>query len=55
MPRLMRIGLVSCVLVVHVIALDVGDHLERQLVMIAKKNAPLAGIGYLRAFARESR
>ncbi len=30
---------------VHVIALVVGDHLQRQFVMIAQKQAPLAGVG----------
>jgi hypothetical protein len=35
--------LVAGILVIHVIALNVGDHLEGQLVMIAQEQAPLAG------------
>ena len=36
----LRIGAVGQV---HVVALFVGDHLERQLVVIAQEQAPLAG------------
>ena len=39
---------VARVLPVHVVALGVRDHLERQLVVIAQKQAPLAGGGNLR-------
>ena len=38
-PRVLR------VLVVHVVALLVGDHLERQLVVVAQEEAPLAVVG----------
>jgi hypothetical protein len=33
------------VLRVHVVALLVGDHLERQLVVVAQEQAPLAVLG----------
>ena len=37
-----RIGAVG---EIHVVALVVGDHLERQLIVIAQEQAPLAGVG----------
>ena len=47
-PRVLR------VLDVHVVALVVGDHLERQLVVIAQEHAPLAVLGDGRVWARIS-
>ena len=38
-PRVGGVGLV------HVVALFVGDHLERQLVVVAQEEAPLAVLG----------
>ena len=38
---------------VHVVALFVGDHLERQLVVVAKEEAPLARIGEVRGLAQD--
>ena len=42
MPRLMRICRSARVRAVHVVALVVGDHLERQLVVVAQEQRPLA-------------
>jgi len=38
---------VFCVLVVHVVPLDVRHHLQCQLVMVPEKEAPLATVGNL--------
>ena len=38
-------GFLGGVLVVHVVAFDVGDHFQCKLIMIAKKNKPLAAFG----------
>ena len=43
MPRLIRALASTRVRAIHVVALFVGDHLERQLVVIAQKDGPLAG------------
>ena len=48
-PRVLR------VLVVHVVALLVGDHLERQLVVVAQEQAPLRVVRDRRRAARGSR
>ena len=40
---------------IHVVALFVGDHLERQLIVIAQESCPLAVSAAARAFARECR
>ncbi len=45
MPRLMRARCVDGVHLVHVVALAARHHLERQLVVIAQKDRPLAGLG----------
>ena len=45
MPRLSRRLRVHAVREVHVVALVVGDHLERELVVIPQKERPLAGVG----------
>ena len=55
MPRLsahLRIGGVGAV---HVVALLVGHHLERQLVVVAQERRPLAALRQLRASARGCR
>jgi len=39
--------LVASINVIHVIAFDISDHFQRQFVMVAKKEAPLAGRGDL--------
>ena len=41
----MRMRGVGAVGQIHVIALVVGDHLERQLVVVAQEQRPLAGVG----------
>ena len=38
-------GTITRVFVIHVVALQVGDHLERQLIVIAEEQTPLAGVG----------
>ena len=38
---------------VHVVALFVGDHLERQLVVVAQEHGPLAAVGRLRRLAQD--
>ena len=48
MPILMPHPRVFRVLVVHVVALRVGHHLERQLVMVAQEHRPLADSGMRR-------
>ena len=45
MPRLMRVARIVRVDAIHVIALLVGHHLERELVMVAQENGPLAILG----------
>ena len=45
MPRLMRVSRSRRVDAVHVVALFVGDHLQRQLVMVAQEQRPLAVFG----------
>ena len=42
MPRLMRALRIGGVDAVHVVALFVGDHFERQLVVVAQEQGPLA-------------
>src|SRR6266478_478647 len=42
-------ALVFCVLVVHVVPLDVSHHLQCQLIMVAKEQTPLATVGNLRS------
>ena len=37
--------LLGCVLGVHVVALFIGHHLERQLVVVAQEEGPLASSG----------
>ena len=49
MPHL-RIGGVDRV---HVVALFVGDHLERQLVVVAEEERPLAGLGDVRRLVQD--
>ena len=45
MPTLMRMRGSAAVGEVHVVALVVGDHLEREFVVIAEEEAPLAVVG----------
>ena len=47
-PTIDAHGLVVRILVVHVVAFDVRHHLQRQLVVIAQENAPLAALGNFR-------
>ena len=45
MPRLMRVCGSLGVDAVHVVALLVGDHFQRQLVVVAQEQRPLADFG----------
>ena len=45
MPRLMRMRGIGAVGEIHVVALVVGHHFERELVVIAQEETPLAGVG----------
>ncbi len=45
--RIGRVGLV------HVVALLVGDHLERQLVVVAEEHRPLAVLGNVRRLPQD--
>ena len=46
----LRIGRVDSV---HVVALFVGDHLERQLVVVAQEQRPLAVLGDVRRLVQD--
>ena len=43
------------ILVVHVIAFHVGDHFEREFVVVAEEEAPLAGVGNRRRLLQNFR
>ena len=45
MPRLSRALVHVGIHAIHVVALLVGDHFERQLVVVAQEQRPLAGLG----------
>ena len=53
MPRFRRICGSAGVGAVHVVALLVGDHLERQLVVVAQERRPLAALGQLRGLLED--
>ena len=55
MPRLIRIAGSVGVGAVHVVALLVGHHLQRQLVVVAQEQRPLAAVGERPASARGCR
>ena len=46
-------GRIGGVLLVHLVALGVGDHLEGQLVVVAQEEAPLAAVGQLRGLGED--
>ena len=53
MPTLMPHLRIGGVRLVHVVALFVGHHLERQLVVVAQEQRPLAGLGDVRRLVQD--